>query len=302
MPLGTRLVATNLSVALITTALAAQTATPTTPSEEPTRTQHAMVVTVQHNATDAGVEILKQGGNAVDAAVAVHFALAVVYPFAGNLGGGGFMLIRDKHGKAHFLDYREKAPAAATRDMYLDAQGNVVPGMSLIGYKASGVPGSVAGLAYAQKHYGKLTLAQDMAPAIRLATDGFVLTDAEARMLQTSRNVDPLPRLRPHLPARRQLLQGRRHLQATRTRRHSHPHRQRPRRRSTTAPWPTRSPTSRRPAEASSPPKTSPPTRSKSATPSAATIAATTSSPPRHHPPAASSCRDPQHPLRLRPP
>ncbi|MEI9978866.1 MAG: gamma-glutamyltransferase [Edaphobacter sp.] len=162
-------------------------------SEEPTRTRHVMVVTVQHNATDAGVEILKQGGNAVDAAVAVHFALAVVYPFAGNLGGGGFMLIRDKHGKSHFLDYREKAPAAATRDMYLDAQGNIAPGMSLIGYKASGVPGSVAGIAYAQKHYGKLTLAQDMAPAIRLATEGFVLTDAEARMLQNSRSVARFP-------------------------------------------------------------------------------------------------------------
>lgn len=175
-------------------------------SEEPTRTRHVMVVTVQHNATDAGVEILKQGGNAVDAAVAVHFALAVVYPFAGNLGGGGFMLIRDKHGKSHFLDYREKAPAAATRDMYLDAQGNIAPGMSLIGYKASGVPGSVAGIAYAQKHYGKLTLAQDMAPAIRLATEGFVLTDAEARMLQNSRSVARFPRSRPHLPARRQLL------------------------------------------------------------------------------------------------
>jgi gamma-glutamyltranspeptidase / glutathione hydrolase len=192
MPLGTRFVATTLSITIATT-LAAQTTSQATPSEEPTRTRHAMVVTVQHNATDAGVEILKQGGNAVDAAVAVHFALAVVYPFAGNLGGGGFMLIRDKHGKAHFLDYREKAPAAATRDMYLDAQGNIVPGMSLIGYKASGVPGSVAGIAYAQKHYGKLTLAQDMAPAIRLATEGFALTDAEARLIQTSRSVARFP-------------------------------------------------------------------------------------------------------------
>jgi gamma-glutamyltranspeptidase/glutathione hydrolase len=151
-----------------------------------------MVVTVEHNATDAGVEILKKGGNAVDAAVAVHFALAVVYPFAGNLGGGGFMLIRDKHGKAHFLDYREMAPAAASRDMYLDAQGNVIPRMSLVGYKASGVPGSVAGMIYAQKHYGKLTLADDMAPAIRLATEGFVLNDAEARMLQ-SKNMTLFP-------------------------------------------------------------------------------------------------------------
>jgi gamma-glutamyltranspeptidase / glutathione hydrolase len=151
-----------------------------------------MVVTIQHNATDAGVEILKQGGNAVDAAVAVGFALAVVYPAAGNIGGGGFMLIRDHNAKAHFLDYREKAPAAASRDMYLDAQGNVIPGMSLIGYKASGVPGSVAGLTYAQKHYGKLTLAQDMAPAIKLATDGYTLSAEEARGLQ-SRNLTRFP-------------------------------------------------------------------------------------------------------------
>ena len=172
--------------------LLSQTAIAQQSSEEPVRTQHAMVVTIQHNATDAGVEILKAGGNAVDAAVAVGFALAVVYPAAGNIGGGGFMLIRDHNGKTRFLDYREKAPAAASRDMYLDAQGNVVPGMSLIGYKASGVPGSVAGLTYAQKHYGKLTLAQDMAPAIRLATEGYVLSDAEARALQ-SKNLTRFP-------------------------------------------------------------------------------------------------------------
>jgi gamma-glutamyltranspeptidase/glutathione hydrolase len=189
MHLGTRLVATTLAVALIATALGAQTV----PAPEgPTRASHAMVTTVQRDATDAGVEILKQGGNAVDAAVAVGFALAVTYPFAGNLGGGGFMLIRDKHGKMHFLDYREKAPAAASRDMYLDPQGNVVPGMSLIGYKASGVPGSVAGLTYARKHYGKLTLAQDMAPAIRLATEGFVLSAPEAASLQ-SKNITRFP-------------------------------------------------------------------------------------------------------------
>src|ERR1700733_4150609 len=192
MPLGTRLAAMTLSIALISTSLAAQTTSSTAPPAEPVRTQHAMVVTIQHNATDAGVEILKQGGNAIDAAVAVGFALAVVYPFAGNLGGGGFMLIRNHDGKTHFLDYREKAPTAASRDMYLDAQGNVVPGMSLIGYKASGVPRSVAGLTYAQKHYGKLTLAQDMAPAIKLATEGYVLSDAEARALQ-SRNLTRFP-------------------------------------------------------------------------------------------------------------
>jgi gamma-glutamyltranspeptidase/glutathione hydrolase len=151
-----------------------------------------MVVTVQHDASDAGLAILQQGGNAVDSAVAVGFALAVTYPFAGNLGGGGFMLIRDKHGKTHFLDYREKAPAAATRDMYLDANGNIVPGRSLVGYLASGVPGSVAGLTYAQKHFGKLTLAQDMAPAIKLATEGFVLSAPEAASLQ-SRNMTRFP-------------------------------------------------------------------------------------------------------------
>src|SRR5271156_7019771 len=141
MPLGTRLVVTTLSLALLSTTLAAQTAPQAVPiSEEPTSTQHAMVVTIQHDACDAGVTILKQGGNAVDAAVAVHFALAVTYPFAGNLGGGGFMLIRDKHGRSHFLDYREKAPAAATRDMYLDPQGKIIPGASLQGLKSSGVP------------------------------------------------------------------------------------------------------------------------------------------------------------------
>ncbi len=156
------------------------------PQDQPVRARHAMVVSIHHDATDAGLETLRRGGNAVDAAVTVAFALAVVYPSAGNLGGGGFMLIRPHHGHAHFLDYREKAPAAATRDMYLDAQGNVIPGLSLEGYKASGVPGTVAGLAYAQSHFGRLTLAEDMAPAIRLATDGFVLSDAEAANLHAT--------------------------------------------------------------------------------------------------------------------
>ena len=139
------------------------------------------------------------------------------------------MLIRDKHGKTHFLDYREKAPAAATRDMYLDAKGNVIPGMSLVGYKASGVPGSVAGLTYAQKHYGKLTLAQDMAPAIKLATDGYVLS-ARRSPRPAKQKPHPLSRLSQNLPARRRLLQRRRHLQAARASRHPQPHRQRPRR------------------------------------------------------------------------
>jgi gamma-glutamyltranspeptidase/glutathione hydrolase len=183
MHVGTRVFAAIVGLAFTATQLPAQTATP--PSEEPVRAKHAMVVTIHHDATDAGLAILKQGGNAIDAAVAVAFTLAVVYPQAGNLGGGGFMLIRTNHGKTHFLDYREKAPAAATRDMYLDEQKNVVPGLSTVGYKASGVPGTVAGLVYAQSHFGKLTLQQDMASAIHLATDGYVLSAGEAQNLHS---------------------------------------------------------------------------------------------------------------------
>ena len=126
---------------------------------------------------------MQAGGNAVDAAAATGFALAVVHPAAGNLGGGGFMLIRLAEGKTHFLDYREKAPAAATRDMYLDTQGDVVGGASEVGYKAIGVPGSVAGMVYAHQKYGKLTLKQVMAPAIRLAREGYRLSWGEARDL-----------------------------------------------------------------------------------------------------------------------
>ncbi len=140
-----------------------------------------MIASAHELASRAGIEIMKAGGNAVDAAVATGFTLAVVFPQAGNLGGGGFMLIRAPDGATHFIDYREKAPAAATANMYLDAQGNVIENASLLGYKAIGVPGSVAGLAYAQKNYGKLPWPRVMAPAIRLARDGFALAweDAE---------------------------------------------------------------------------------------------------------------------------
>jgi gamma-glutamyltranspeptidase / glutathione hydrolase len=148
---------------------------------QPVRAEHAMVVSVQELASQVGVDIMRQGGNAVDAAVATGFALAVVHPPAGNIGGGGFMLIRMTDGQTHFLDYREKAPAAATRDMYLDAQGNVIEGASEIGYKSIGVPGSVAGLTYAEQHWGKLSLKQVMAPAIKLARDGYALTWGEAQ-------------------------------------------------------------------------------------------------------------------------
>ena len=146
----------------------------------PEHAKHAMVASVQIDASRVGVEIMKHGGNAVDAAVATGFALAVTHSAAGNIGGGGFMLIRMAIGETHFLDYREKAPAKATHDMYVDAQGNIIPDASLVGYKANGVPGSVAGMVYAEKHFGKLTLKQVMAPAIRLAREGFVLSYEDA--------------------------------------------------------------------------------------------------------------------------
>jgi gamma-glutamyltranspeptidase/glutathione hydrolase len=178
---------TCLATLTLTVSCVAQTAT--TPAV-PVTADHAMVVSIQHDATDAGVEVLKEGGNAVDAAVAVGFALAVVYPTAGNIGGGGFMLIRPGKsrlagGQPRFLDYREKAPAAASANMYLDDQGNVIPKMSIQGSKASGVPGTVAGLVYAELHYGALDLAAVMGPAIRLASEGYVLSAAEARILRS---------------------------------------------------------------------------------------------------------------------
>ena len=147
----------------------------------PAHAPHAMVASVHELASRAGVEIMQAGGNAVDAAVATGFALAVVHPQAGNLGGGGFMLIRMADGKTHFVDYREKAPAAATANMYLDVRGNVIADASIVGYKAIAVPGSVAGLVYALKKYGKLPLERTMAPAIKLARDGYPLAweDAE---------------------------------------------------------------------------------------------------------------------------
>ncbi len=150
---------------------------------QPVHAQHGMVVSIHALASRAGIEIMQGGGNAIDAAVATGFALAVVHPPAGNIGGGGFMLIRMADGTTHFIDYREKAPAAASANMYLDAQGNVIPGASEIGYKSIGVPGSVAGMVYAEQKYGKLTLKQVMAPAIRLAREGYSLSWGEAKDL-----------------------------------------------------------------------------------------------------------------------
>ncbi|HCZ36823.1 MAG TPA: gamma-glutamyltransferase [Cytophagales bacterium] len=139
-----------------------------------------MVVSAHELASQVGVDIMKQGGNAVDAAIATHFALAVVFPAAGNIGGGGFMVVRLKDGTTATLDFREKAPAAATTNMYLDSAGNVIPDLSTQGHLASGVPGSVAGMVEAHKKYGTLPWKDLMQPAIDLARNGFTLTEREA--------------------------------------------------------------------------------------------------------------------------
>jgi gamma-glutamyltranspeptidase/glutathione hydrolase len=156
-----------------------------------------MVASVHELASRAGVEMLRSGGNAVDAAVATGFALAVVHPQAGNLGGGGFLLLRNATGETHFIDFREKAPAAATENMYLDAQGNVIPDSSkdssVVGYKSIGVPGSVAGLVYAEKKYGKLSLEKVIAPAIKLARDGFPLAYEDTQDLRKDKYLAQFP-------------------------------------------------------------------------------------------------------------
>lgn len=153
---------------------------------EAVRGAHAMVVSDEPLGSEAGVEILKKGGNAVDAAAAVAFALAVVEPEAGNIGGGGFMLVRMADGRAKFVDYREEAPQHATPTMYLGPDGKPVRGLSTTGYLSTGVPGTVAGIALALKIYGRLTLADDMQPAIRLARDGFPMTEKLAASLKAS--------------------------------------------------------------------------------------------------------------------
>ena len=170
----------KLLILLLMGSLAAVATPCVSASTHPVHAPHGMVVSSHELASRVGAEIMQGGGNAVDAAVATGFALAVVHSPAGNIGGGGFMLIRMADGGTHFLDYREKAPAAATRDMYLDTQGNVIEGASEVGYKSIGVPGSVAGMVYAEQKYGKLTLKQVMAPAIKLARDGYALTWEEA--------------------------------------------------------------------------------------------------------------------------
>ncbi|HRO10514.1 gamma-glutamyltransferase [Amaricoccus sp.] len=152
-------------------------------SPEPVKGESGMVVTAHHLASRIGVDVLEQGGNAVDAAVAVGYALAVAYPQAGNVGGGGFMTVRFADGRTTFLDFRERAPAAATAGMYLDDAGNIVEGASTDTFLAVGVPGSVAGLELAREKYGTRSREELIAPAIALARDGFALTDYDASAL-----------------------------------------------------------------------------------------------------------------------
>jgi len=186
--------ATRLVLARALVATAALLGVAQAASVAPVAAENGMVVTAQHLATEVGVDVLRRGGNAVDAAVAVGYALAVVYPAAGNLGGGGFMTLQLGDGRKTFLDFREKAPLAATANMYLDAAGNVVKRSTTTGHLAVGVPGTVSGLDMALAKYGTMKRADLIAPAIRFAEEGFVLDAGDAAMFATATEafkVDP---------------------------------------------------------------------------------------------------------------
>ncbi len=170
------------------------TASPTVAAaRQPVRAAHGMAASSSRLASEVGADVLKRGGNAVDAAIAVAFALAVTHPAAGNIGGGGFMMIRLNDGRTTAIDYREMAPAAATRNIYLDANGELIKGegSSLVGYRAAGVPGTVAGMELALKKYGsgRLTWSQLIEPARRLAADGFPLSYSYAENLRRNSEV-----------------------------------------------------------------------------------------------------------------
>ena len=162
---------------------------PSAAQRAPVEARHGMVASAHRLASDAGLEVMRAGGNAIDAAVATGFALAVTYPRAGNLGGGGFMIVRTAAGHEVALDFREVAPGAASQSMYQDAEGNVVSGRSTKGYLANGVPGTVAGMAHAWEHYGsgEVTWHDVLEPARRLAADGFVISAALAQDLVASK-------------------------------------------------------------------------------------------------------------------
>lgn len=190
--LASSLLATVVVAVLITAPtpqfLSATTSTAAAASREPVRAKNGLVASTNEIASKVGVDVMKRGGNAVDAAIAVALALAVTYPAAGNLGGGGFMMIRLRDGKTTAIDYREMAPAAAHRNVYIDQDGNLIKGegSSTIGYRASGVPGTVAGMEMALKKYGsgRLSWGQLVEPARRLAAQGFPMGYSLARSLR----------------------------------------------------------------------------------------------------------------------
>src|SRR5262249_25205919 len=151
------------------------TAIPLSATRQPLRARHGMVVAMEATAADVGVSILQEGGNAVDAAVAVGFALAVTHPYAGNIGGGGYILVRMAEGRSTCIDFRERAPQKASRNMYLDARGELTKD-SVEGWRSSGVPGTVRGFELALSKYGRRKWSENMAPAVDLASKGFQLS------------------------------------------------------------------------------------------------------------------------------
>src|SRR5437764_7320963 len=184
---------------LIATLLVLSSTTAQAALRDPVVARHGMVASTSEIASRVGVDIMKKGGNAVDAGVAVALTMAVTWPAAGNLGGGGFMLIRNADGTSEAIDYRERAPLAATRDMYLDASGNVIKGASTDGYRAVGVPGTVAGLMVAHKRHGKLKWSELGEPARTLAADGFVISaflDGVLHDQDTLKKLEPWPESR----------------------------------------------------------------------------------------------------------
>ena len=178
----------RLLPALLVVALAV----PVGATRQPVRARHGMVVAMESIAADVGVSVLQKGGNAIDAAVSVGFALAVTHPFAGNLGGGGYMLIRLADGRTTFIDFREQAPEQASHDMYLDAAGNLTKA-SIEGWRSSGVPGTVRGFEIAVKKYGRRSWAENMAPAVELASKGFPVSYPLAEGLKGSRSLASSP-------------------------------------------------------------------------------------------------------------
>src|SRR6266850_1214311 len=167
-------------------------AVPLNAIRQPLRARHGMVVAMEAIAADVGVSVLKAGGNAVDAAVAVGFAMAVTHPFAGNIGGGGYMLVRMADGRTTFIDFRERAPEKASRNMYLDANGALTRD-SIEGWRSSGVPGTVRGFEMAVSKYGKKSWIDDMAPAVELASKGFHVSYALAEGLKGSHSLASSP-------------------------------------------------------------------------------------------------------------